>query len=263
MTAPAVGPSRLLRDALVTIVTRFGLAILIFATDVVLARQLGPSAKGRFTLVLLYSQLVALVLGWGMDHALGVLAARSQGAARGAIANAIVWTAVVGGFGVIVSAWAYGLGPPGPPEGPLVAALPNLSARQFVYAAVAVPGELFFALGLFVLLGRSRVVEYAWIRLLRRGLLLVLMVATALVFRLDLNAVLILNLIALAATGLAILWVARRDDALGCRTRASSPRRSASAPGRCPAPSPSGSSFGPTPSSSTPSWACAGPGCTR
>ena len=39
--------SSLLRDALITIVTRFGLAILIFGTDIVLARLLGPAAKGR------------------------------------------------------------------------------------------------------------------------------------------------------------------------------------------------------------------------
>ena len=45
--------SRLLRDALVTILTRFLLAVLIFGTDIVLARLLGPAAKGRFTIVLL------------------------------------------------------------------------------------------------------------------------------------------------------------------------------------------------------------------
>ena len=45
--------SPLLRDAFITIVTRFGLAFLIFATDIALARLLGPSAKGRFALVLL------------------------------------------------------------------------------------------------------------------------------------------------------------------------------------------------------------------
>ncbi|MEO5918010.1 MAG: hypothetical protein ABIQ17_00470, partial [Candidatus Limnocylindrales bacterium] len=44
--------SPLMRDALVTITTRFGLAVLIFSTDIALARLLGPSAKGRFALVL-------------------------------------------------------------------------------------------------------------------------------------------------------------------------------------------------------------------
>ena len=57
---------------MVTIVTRFGLAVLIFGTDIVLARLLGPAAKGRFALVLLYSQLAAVVVGWGMDSALAV-----------------------------------------------------------------------------------------------------------------------------------------------------------------------------------------------
>ena len=56
--------------------------MLIFATDIVLARLLGPAAKGRFTLVLLYSQLAALVVGWGMDSALGVVSGRDAETAR-------------------------------------------------------------------------------------------------------------------------------------------------------------------------------------
>ncbi|HEY8846012.1 MAG TPA: hypothetical protein VIM24_05080, partial [Candidatus Limnocylindrales bacterium] len=59
---PARGGPTLLQDALITIVTRFGLAVLIFSTDIVLAHLLGPDAKGRFTLVLLFSQLAALVV---------------------------------------------------------------------------------------------------------------------------------------------------------------------------------------------------------
>ena len=55
------GPT-LIGDALTTIATRFGLAVLIFSTDVVLAHLLGPAAKGRFTLVLLFSQFAALVV---------------------------------------------------------------------------------------------------------------------------------------------------------------------------------------------------------
>jgi hypothetical protein len=125
------------------VVTRFGLAILIFATDIVLARLLGPAAKGRFSLVLLYSQLAALILGWGMDQAIAVVSGRGRSDAKQAMANAIIWTVVVGGFGVVLSAWLYGLGHPGPPDGPLVTLLPNLSAKQFIYSAVAIPGELF------------------------------------------------------------------------------------------------------------------------
>src|SRR5918994_7988764 len=101
--------SPLLRDAFITIVTRFGLAFLIFATDIALARLLGPAAKGRFALVLLYSQLAALVVGWGMDQALAVVAGRDRATARHGLANAIVWTAVVGGVAVLVSCLLYGL----------------------------------------------------------------------------------------------------------------------------------------------------------
>ncbi len=221
MAQAAAGPGRrtspLLRDAAITIGTRFGLAILIFATDIVLARLLGPVAKGRFTLVLLYSQLAALVLGWGMDQALGVVAGRGRAPAARGLANAIIWSAVVGGFGVVLSAWAYGLGHPGPPDGPLVPFLPNLTARQFVYSALAIPGEMFFAIGLFALLGGRNIASYSAIRVLRRGVLLILMVTTALISRLSLDTVLVLNLAALGVTSIAILVAARLDRILSFR----------------------------------------------
>ena len=209
----------LLRDAFLTIATRFGIAVLIFATDVVLAR-LGADAKGRFTLVLLYSQLAALVVGFGMDSALGMVAGRDQATARRGFANALVWTAVVGGFAVVLSGWLYGLPTDVRPRGPLTALVPNLSAAQFAYAAVAIPGELFFALGLYALLGRRRVADYAFVRLLRRLVLLGLIVATGAIAKLSLDVVLVLNVVSLVATAAAVLWAASRAGIVGRRPSA-------------------------------------------
>jgi O-antigen/teichoic acid export membrane protein len=209
------GASPLMRDALVTIVTRFGLAILIFATDIVLARLLGPAAKGRFALVLLYSQLAALIVGWGTDQALAVVSGRDRETARHGFANAIIWTAVVGGAAVLASVWLFGAPGEGPADGPLATLIPNLSGTQFMFAAVAVPGELFFGLGLFALLGRKRVVPYSWIRVFRRGILLVMVVAVAAIARLSLDVALILNLIALVLCAVAIVWVAAGDGIVG------------------------------------------------
>ena len=209
--------SPLLRDALVTIATRFGLAVLIFGTDIVLARLLGPAAKGRFALVLLYSQLAALIVGWGMDQALAVIAGRDPESAKRGFANAVVWTLVVGGFAVVLSGWLYGLPTTKPPEGPLAELIPNLSAAQFVYSALALPGELFFAIGLYALLGRRRVVAYSLIRVLRRGILLVMVVATAAIARLSLDTALLLNLISLIAVAVAICWVAVKDGTFSVR----------------------------------------------
>jgi O-antigen/teichoic acid export membrane protein len=195
----------------VTIVTRFGLAVLIFATDIVLARLLGPAAKGRFTLVLLFSQLAALIVGWGMDSAIAVVAGRNREDARRGFANAVIWSAVVGGFTVILAGALYGLPTDVRPRGPLVPLIPNLSAAQFSYAALAIPGELFFSIGLMALLGRRRITGYSAIRLLRRALLLVLIVGLAAVARLSLDVALVLNLVTLGATTVAIVWVAARD----------------------------------------------------
>lgn len=202
----------LFRDAVITIGSRLALAVLIFGTDVVLARLLGPDAKGRFSLVLLLSQLVATVVGWGMDTALGVVAGRSQGDARAGFANAVIWSIVVGGITVVAVCWLYGLPTDVRPRGPLASVVPNLSAAQFVYSAVAIPGELFFAVGLVALLGRQRMTAFNLIRVLRRTTLLILAVGVALAARLSLDVALLCNLVALTMTAIAIGWVAWRDD---------------------------------------------------
>ena len=215
------GPT-LLQDALVTILTRFGLAILIFSTDIVLARLLGSDAKGRFTLVLLFSQLAALVVGWGMDNALAMVAGRDKATARSGFANAVIWSAVVGGFAVVISGWLYGLPTDVRPRGPLSVLVPNLSAAQFTYAALAIPGELFFAMGLFALLGRRQIAAYSAIRLLRRLILLVGIGVIAVVpaFRLSLDVALVINIAALVVTAIAIIWAARQDGVAGIRPSA-------------------------------------------
>ena len=213
------GPT-LVADAFITIATRFGLAVLIFSTDIVLAHLLGPSAKGRFTLVLLFSQFAALLVGWGMDSALGVVAGRDAPSARAGFANAVVWSAVVGGFSVVLTGVLYGLPTDVRPHGPLASVVPNLSAAQFTYAALAIPGELFFSIGLFALLGRRQIAAYSAIRLLRRMLLLVGVVGAALIASLSLDVALIVNLATLVLTAVAIWWFARRDGVAGLRPSA-------------------------------------------
>ena len=114
---------------------------------------------------------------------------------------------------------------------------------------MAVPGELFFAVGLFALLGRKRVVPYSLIRVVRRGVLLVMIVAAAAIARLSLDVALVLNLVALAMTAAVIVWVAATDGIVGSMPigdaagRGAPVRHQGARPGR----SPSDSSSGPTP----------------
>jgi O-antigen/teichoic acid export membrane protein len=120
----------------------------------------------------------------------------------------------------VLAGWAYGLPTDTRPNGPLAALIPNLSAQQFLFAALAIPGELFFSIGLFALLGRSRVLAYNQIRVLRRALLLALAVSAAAIARLSLDVALVMNLAALAITVLAICRVAYRDRTFSARPSA-------------------------------------------
>ena len=98
--------------------------------------------------------------------------------------------------------------------------MPNLSAAQFAYAALAIPGELFFSIGLFALLGRRRIAAYSVIRLMRRLLLLLGVVGAALVASLSLDVALIVNLATLVLTAVLITVSARRDGVAGLRPSA-------------------------------------------
>ena len=91
--------------------------------------------------------------------------------------------------------------------GPLAQLIPNLSAAQFLYAALAIPGELFFALGLYALLGRRRVAAYNASGSCAGRTLLLLVVGAAAVARLSLDVAVVCNLVALVVDG--------RGDRLG------------------------------------------------
>lgn len=206
------------RDVLVTVVGRLALAVAIIVGDIILARTIGPDGKGAFVLVVNLSSLGALILSLGMERSLGVFAARSLGVARRAFANAASWTVVVGGLGVLAIVALYG-----PrtvdhaPTGLLAPIMPDLSAGQLWAGALALPGEIAFSIGLVGLLGRQRVTAYNVLRFMRRAVLVALIVAFALLGRLDLSSVIVLNLVALALTAAGIVWAMARAGMVGWR----------------------------------------------
>ncbi len=171
---------------------------MILVTDVVLARTLGADGKGRFTLVILLSQLGAVAIGLGLDRAFGYSVAQSRDVARRALGNGGAWILVVGGIAMLVGlALAVSIG------------IPNLDPADVVFAALALPLELAFSFGVVTLLGRRLIGAYNATRLVRRGLLLVGLVSIA-VAGLDLRAALLTNLVALVvAVGIVLRAMAR------------------------------------------------------
>lgn len=210
------------QDVVLTFGGRLALTAVVLVSDVVLARALGPEGKGAFLLILVFSQLAALVVGLGLDRSLAVFAARSEDIARRAFANAAMWTLVVGAIGVVAVVVLYG---PVPGQtsgsGPLAPLLPPLTESQLVLGALALPGELAFGIGLVGLLGRERLVAYNSLRLLRRGILLVLLLAVWAFAEVSLELVFLFNLIALWLTALGVLWAAGRARMVGFRGSAS------------------------------------------
>jgi O-antigen/teichoic acid export membrane protein len=210
--APAAGSASLLTDSAVAVTSRLLLAAVIVVGDVVLARTLGAPGKGAFALLILLSQIVALVLGLGLDRALGVIIPRSRDEARRGAANVLVWTAVIGGAGTVLLAVLAQ-----PAGGPAIVALPGVTPAQSVLGALAVMGEMLFGVGLVALLARRRLMAYNAVRLLRRATLIVTVIALALVSRLQLEAALVLNLLSLGVSLAVIGTICARDGLLGGR----------------------------------------------
>ncbi len=203
---------------LLTFGGRLALTAALVVGDVILARGLGPDGKGAFVLVLNLTSLGALTVSLGLERSLAVFAARSLDVARQAFANVALWTLVVGGIGVVTIIALYG-----PPisgqgaTGPLAPIMPDLTARQLLAGAFALPGEIAFSIGLVGLLGRQRVVAYNVLRFLRRGAFVLLLVGFVALGRLDLELVLLLNLVALGVTVGGIVWAMARAGMLGVR----------------------------------------------
>ena len=92
-----------------------------------------------------------------MDSALGVVSGATRRPPGAASPTRVIWSVVVGGFCVVLACWAYGAADrrPGRP-GPAGAAHPEpVRPSSSCSRRWRCPGELFFALGLFALLGRG------------------------------------------------------------------------------------------------------------
>lgn len=200
-TGPGTGRS-FRRDAITTVGSRFVLAALILITDVVLARALGADGKGRFTLVLLLSQLGAITIGLGLDRAMGYSVAQTSEVARRTLGNGGAWVVVVGGAGMLAGLVLA-----------VTVGIPNLASTDIIFAALALPLELAFSFGVVTLLGRRLVSAYNATRLLRRGLLLCGLISVA-IAGLDLAAALVVNLLALFAAVAVVLRALARQGVL-------------------------------------------------
>lgn len=206
------------RDVVLTFGGRLALSAALIVGDIILARGLGPDGKGAFVLVLNLASLSALVLGLGLERSLAVFAARSLDIARRAFANALLWTLVVGGLGVLAIIALYG-----PrtidhaPTGLLAPIMPDLTPVQLWAGALSLPGEIAFSIGLVGLLGRQRVLAFNVLRFVRRGVFVALLVAFVALGRLDLELALVLNLAALVVTAVGIGWSMSRAGMVAWR----------------------------------------------
>jgi O-antigen/teichoic acid export membrane protein len=206
------------RDVVLTFGGRLAVTAAIIVGDVIVARTLGPEGKGAFALLLALSGLGAVILSLGLDRSLAVYAARSIEVARRAFANAVVWTVLVGGIGAVAIVALYGPAADGRGgTGLLAGIMPELTLGELSLAALALPFEMAYAIGLVGLLGRQGVLSYNVLRFVRRAFLTVLLIGFVLATSLDLVLVLWLNLAALALTAAGILVAAAHAGILSLR----------------------------------------------
>lgn len=143
---------------------RLLLAGLIFATDVVIARALGPDGKGAFVILILTPVALASVAGMGLEYALnqhgharrrgldGLFESTALLALAGvAVVAAVVYTGALGLRALVYR--GYGHLPPGM----LAASIALLTC------------EVMFALVAMYAMTSGRPVGYGWMRIIRRS----------------------------------------------------------------------------------------------
>lgn len=119
------------RDASWVLVAQVFGKLVAFPAGILLARAIGPSGKGAFSVLQQVTQFSVVVLGLGMNAALLFLAGRREVRGR----DAVVLSLVIGSFAVAVMLSAYALVGPGRPE-----ALLDLPQGRLLVAAILLAG---------------------------------------------------------------------------------------------------------------------------
>lgn len=137
------------RDGLITAVSRLVTLLLLFAVNVLIARELGPEAQGQYVLATTFSALVVQFGHFGLHSTNTYLAARDRVSAGSLLSNSLWISLVIGTTALCGVAIAGSCG--------------WLSADRratFWWSGASIGARLLFLLGGSVLAGLGRFKEY-------------------------------------------------------------------------------------------------------
>lgn len=203
-----------LRESGAVFAYRLVLVAVVVATEVVLARALGPTGKGLVAIFTITPVLTAVVASCGLDYAVNYF-----GHQDGLSIPRTFWRALRGGLGVAVvlcSVLLIDLG------GVRSLLFRSASAEYRIveyFSLGIVPAEVFFILASMLAMTVGRPVLYGKIRVLRRGIVLVAVLLAAWAYSDDLvsavTVVILGQIVAIVAAGTAPVALAPRENHTG------------------------------------------------
>lgn len=167
-------PRSFVREVGVVFAMRLVLMVVVFLSDVAAARTLGPQGRGFLAILTLTPVLLATVCAGGLDAALNQLGHRESqslsavvnaafrlGAAP-VLASCIVLISGVGG----VREWVF-------------SGIPSRLVDEVDLAVLVIPGEALFVISGMLVMTRGSPVHFAWMRIVRRTIVLLGILASA------------------------------------------------------------------------------------
>jgi O-antigen/teichoic acid export membrane protein len=95
-----------MKDSTITLLTRFLVFLMTMATSVIIARLLGPSQKGTYSLLLLILNTITLLLAFGLGSANVYFGARTTAKLPALAGNSLIAGVVLGVTGILLTALA-------------------------------------------------------------------------------------------------------------------------------------------------------------
>jgi O-antigen/teichoic acid export membrane protein len=197
---PARG--QLLRSGTLTLVSRVLVFVLSLVAGVILARTLGPSGRGIYSLALVAPSALVLVANLGVSNALVYHLARRTFPVEQLIGQVLVLTLVLGGVTTVALLIALVF------FGHL--ALPGVPLQLVVIAGVSIPLGLFFYYSLSFSQGLERFREFNALYLVNGAASVLLILPLFVMFGNVTLAVAAWSLRWIATTALGLVFLARR-----------------------------------------------------
>lgn len=167
------------KDTLITFITGIFSLLIGLPTSMIIARSLGPTGQGIYTLTITFSSLIVTFINFGIGPATCYYVARNEFKRPQLLGNNILIGASISLVGLLIGLSLLLLF--------RQQLFPQIPQVYLFMILILIPMEIYFYLGRFTLLGALKIKHYNYVEILRNTLFFVLVVLIALTLKLNVS----------------------------------------------------------------------------